>query len=104
MEYLLVITTTPNYRIAQKICKIILEKSLASCCQILGPMRSSFLWNKKIERTKEYLCFIKTTKRNYQQLETIIKDNHPYQIPEIVALKITTGLKEYLDWLNKPVF
>lgn len=103
MKYLLVITTFPSYQSAQKICKIILQKSLAGCCQIFGPIKSSFIWKKKIEHAKEYLCFIKTTKTHYQQLETIIKDNHPYQIPEIVALEITTGLKEYLDWLNKSV-
>ncbi|MCX8014840.1 MAG: divalent-cation tolerance protein CutA [candidate division WOR-3 bacterium] len=100
MKYLFVITTTPNYKTAKRICKLLLQKSLAGCCQIIGPIKSHYLWNNKIQSDKEYLCFIKTKEACYKRLEAIIKDNHPYQVPEIVALEIKYAFKKYLNWLN----
>lgn len=102
MKYLTVITTTPNKKIAQAICKIVIDKSLAACCQIIGPIESHYIWKNKQEKSKEFLCFIKTTKAQYKKLEKIIKTNHPYEIPEIIALNIIQGFKPYLNWLKQP--
>ena len=101
--YLMVMTNFPDKKLAQKICKLVVKKSLACCCQIIGPIESHYIWENRAEVSKEYLCLIKTTAKQYKKIEKIIKDNHPYQVPEILAVNIKKGHKQYLDWLNKPV-
>jgi periplasmic divalent cation tolerance protein len=103
MKYLMVITTTPDKKTARKISKILIEKSLAGCCQITGPIESHYVWKNRAEISKEYLCFIKTSKEKYKNIEKAIKDNHPYEVPEIIAFNITKGLKSYFDWLNEHI-
>jgi len=97
----MVITTTSDKKTARKISKILIEKSLAGCCQIIGPIESHYVWKKRIEISKEYLCFIKTSKEKYKNIEKVIKNNNPYKVPEIIAIDITKGLKSYLNWLNE---
>lgn len=98
-KFILVLTTFPTKKTAQKICKMIIKKSLAGCAQILGPIESHYVWQNKVENSKEYLCLIKTTKDKYKKLEKIIKENHPYQVPEIIKVDINGGYKPYLNWL-----
>jgi periplasmic divalent cation tolerance protein len=99
----MVITTTPKKKDAQKICKLIIEKSLAACCQIIGPIESHYVWRNRVEVNKEYLCFIKTTKERYEELEKAIKKTHPYEVPEIIATDIYYGYKPYLNWIEESV-
>jgi periplasmic divalent cation tolerance protein len=97
----MVITSFTNKKLARKVSKLLVNKSLAGCCQILGPIESHYIWQNRAEVTEEYLCFIKTTKEKYKKLEKVIKDNHPYQVPEIIVVNITGGHKPYLNWLKQ---
>lgn len=97
----MVLTTVPNKKIAQKIVDMVIKKSLAACCQIIGPIESHYLWNNRMESSREYLCLIKTTTRQYRKLEPAIIKIHPYEIPEIVAVNINHGFKPYLRWINQ---
>jgi len=98
-EYIQVITTVEHKADAEKIAKILVEKRLAACVQIIGPLTSYFQWQKKLDSAQEYLCQIKSRDDLFAELEAEIKSNHPYEVPEILAIPITNGGKDYLNWL-----
>lgn len=102
-KYLMVVTTTPKKNHAQKMCRVLVKKSLAACCQIVGPIESRYVWENRVEVNKEYLCLIKTTKARYKELEKAIKKIHPYEVPEIIATDISNGYRPYLNWLGNVV-
>jgi len=98
-EYIQVMTTVELKSDAEKIAKILVEKRLAACVQILGPMTSYFQWQGKLDSAVEYLCLIKSREDLFTRLETEIINQHPYDVPEILAMPITKGTKDYLNWL-----
>jgi periplasmic divalent cation tolerance protein len=75
------------------------EKRLAACVQVLGPLSSYFHWQGKLDMANEYLCLIKSRNDLFHELETVIKDMHPYEVPEILAVPIEKGSIEYLEWM-----
>ena len=100
IEYIQVVTTTDKKDDAQKIATHLVEKRLAGCVQIIGPIVSTYWWRDKIETAEEWLCLIKSRKDMYQELERGILEVHPYEVPEILAMPVVAGSKSYLDWLN----
>lgn len=94
-----VLTTTEHKADAEKIAKILLEKRLAACVQIIGPLTSYFHWQDKLDTAREYLCQIKSRDDLFAELEDAIKSVHPYEVPEIIATPITKGGKDYLNWM-----
>jgi periplasmic divalent cation tolerance protein len=86
-----------------RLAALLVERELAACVQILPPVVSIYRWQGAIERANEVLLLIKTTRTAYPRLETTIKENHPYQTPEIVALPVEAGLNDYLNWLAASV-
>lgn len=99
-EYIQVITTTEKKKDAEKIAQALLEKRLAGCIQILGPIVSTYWWKGHVKTTDEWLCFVKSKKDLYEDLEKHLKEIHPYKTPEMIALPIVEGSKDYLEWLN----
>lgn len=100
-EYIQVATTTETRADAQAISSAVVEKRLAACAQIVGPITSTYWWQGKIETAEEWLCVIKSKEVLYKKLERAIREIHPYKEPEIIALPIIKGSKGYLDWLNE---
>lgn len=100
-EFMQVTTTTDKKEDAEHISKAIVENRLAACVQISGPITSIYWWNDKMEESEEWLLTMKTCKEVYPRLEQAIKNFHPYEVPEIVAVTIAAGSKEYLEWLEK---
>ena len=98
-EYVQVLTTVEKKADAEKIAKNLVEKRIAACVQIIGPLTSYFQWQGKLDSAQEYLCLIKSRADLFPALEAEIKSMHPYEIPEILATPITNGGKEYLNWL-----
>lgn len=98
-EIILVTTTADRKETIEMISRSLVEKRLASCAQIVGPIKSIYQWKQKVEETDEWLCLIKTRKSLYGEVETEIKRRHHYEVPEIVAVKIDNGLPEYLRWI-----
>lgn len=99
-QYIQIITTIDKKETAERIAKVLVEKRLASCVQITGPIKSTYWWRGKIETEKEWLCIIKSRKDLYKKIEKTIKQIHPYEVPEILAIPITRGSKDYLMWLG----
>lgn len=100
-EYIQVSTTTEKKEDAEKIARNLVEKRLAGCVQILGPVTSAYWWKGNLESAKEWLCLIKSTKVLYPQVEEAIKALHPYETPEIIAVPIVAGSRDYLEWLKQ---
>jgi len=100
-DYIQVITTTETKKEAENIASILTERRLAGCVQIIGPITSIYRWKGKVEKAEEWLCFIKTSKILYEEVEKTIKSIHSYEIPEIIALPLVSGSRDYLNWLDK---
>jgi periplasmic divalent cation tolerance protein len=98
-DYIQVMTTIEDRNDAEKIAKYLVEKRLAACVQVLGPLSSYFHWQGKLDMANEYLCLIKSRNDLFHELETVIKDMHPYEVPEILAVPIEKGSIEYLEWM-----
>ncbi|HDS29581.1 MAG TPA: divalent-cation tolerance protein CutA [Firmicutes bacterium] len=99
-EILIVLSTVPSVETGKSIAHILIEKKLAACVNILPSLESVYEWEGKIEESAEALLIIKTTTESYESLETEILSNHPYDVPEIIALPVTKGLKPYLEWVR----
>jgi periplasmic divalent cation tolerance protein len=96
-----VMTTTEKRQDAEKIAGMLIEKRLAACVQIVGPVLSIYRWKESMERAEEWQCHIKTRAGLYVAVEAAIKANHPYETPEIIVLPILQGSREYLTWLHE---
>lgn len=96
-----VFTTTAKKKDAEAIANSLINKNLAACVQILGPIQSFYKWKNKKKNTEEWLSIIKTKDKSYKKAEAEIKRLHKYEIPEIVTIKISGGSKEYLHWLEE---
>lgn len=99
MKPLVVLVTFPDKETAQAFSKKIVEARLGACVQLIGPIESTYMWKDELETSQEWLCLIKTDERLYPALEETVKKEHPYEVPEIVALKVSKGNKAYLDWM-----
>ena len=102
-EFLQIITTTDTKELAKQIAETLVEKKIAACVQISGPIISTYEWKGKIENAEEWYCVIKTRKNLYKKVEESIKVLHPYDVPEIIALPILEGNQAYLDWIDEVV-
>ena len=98
--YIQISTTTETKEQAQKIAQNLVEQKLAACVQITGPIESTYRWKEKIETADEWLCLIKTRAILYNKVETAIKKLHSYETPEIIAVTIVKGSKQYLNWID----
>ncbi|MBN1365398.1 MAG: divalent-cation tolerance protein CutA [Syntrophaceae bacterium] len=100
-SYIHISTTTETREEAQKIAQYLLERKLAACVQLSGPITSIYRWKGRVETATEWLCLIKTREDLFEEVEATIKNLHSYETPEIIAVPIVKGSKEYLKWLNK---
>lgn len=100
MSYCIVFSTTASQIEADKIATALLEARAVSCVQMM-PIISLYHWKGKIERTNEIHLTIKTKDELYPEVEKIIRDNHSYEVPQIVKLPITDGLPAYLGWIRE---
>jgi len=100
MSYCVVITTCGSSEEGEKLASQLVESKLAACVQ-LSSITSYYRWEGKVNRDPEYKLVIKTRKALYDQLANFIKENHSYDVPEIIELPIQSGSKEYLSWIDE---
>ncbi len=98
-DFIQVTTAINSEEGAQKIAQTLVEQRLAACVHVAGPITSTYWWQGKIEVEKEWTCAAKTRKERYDDIEKAIREAHPYDEPEIVALPIINGSRSYLDWI-----
>src|SRR5581483_2582646 len=99
MESILVTTAIDTQEGAQRIAETVVKNRLAACVHVSGPITSTYWWQGKMEVETEWVCAAKTRKNLYSRLEKAIREAHPYDEPEIVAVPIVEGSKSYLDWI-----
>jgi periplasmic divalent cation tolerance protein len=99
MKPLLVLTNLPDRAAAESLADALITEQLAACVNILAPCRSVYRWQGSIQHDDEHPMLIKTTEERYAALEQAIRTRHPYELPEIVAVRIERGLAAYLEWL-----
>lgn len=99
-KFIAVITTVPKKETAEKIAAQLLNKKLAGCVQIIGPIKSSYWWKGRIEQAQEWFCVIKSREDLFEDLKSAIEKIHPYQVPEILAVPVLKGNHSYLEWLE----
>lgn len=102
-RYVQTVTTTGSRADARRIARALVDRRLAACVQILGPVESTYRWQGKVATAREWLCLIKTTQARQGQLIAAIEELHPYDTPEIVSLPISAGSRRYLAWLAASV-
>lgn len=100
-EALLVLTNLPDEQSAARLAELLIERRAAACINRLAPCTSTYRWEGKVETATEVPLLIKTTRAAYPRLEQLIRDGHPYELPEIVAVSIDQGLPAYLDWVRQ---
>ena len=99
MPALLVITNCPDAATADTLATALIEQRLAACVNVLAPCRSVYHWQGAVERADEIPLLIKTSTERYAELEAAIRAQHPYTVPEIIAVPISHGLPDYLQWV-----
>lgn len=99
MSPLLILTNCPDEASANAIALALVEERLAACVNLLPRVQSIYRWQGAVESAVEVPLLIKTTAAAYPALEAAIRERHPYDVPEIIALPITAGLPAYLNWL-----
>lgn len=98
-EVLVVLTNCPDAAAAETLAARLVERRLAACVNVLAPCRSVYRWQDGIETATEIPLLIKTTPVRYVELEPAIRELHPYELPEIIAVPVMRGLPGYLDWV-----
>lgn len=98
-EHLQVLTTAGSAEEAERISAALVERRLAACVQVAGPVRSRYRWRGEVETAAEWQCLAKTTRERYPEVEAAIRELHSYEEPEIVAMPIVAGSAGYLDWV-----
>ena len=96
---LLVLTNLPDRDAAMKLAAELVQRRLAACVNVLSGCTSVYRWKGAIEEASEVPVLMKTRAVRYRELEAAIRELHPYELPEVIAVPVERGLTEYLEWV-----
>jgi len=99
--FVLVLTTVPDERTGHELGRALVEERLAACVTVSPAARSFYRWEGKLCDEAEHVLFVKTRASLYDELENRIKALHPYHVPEVIALAVGKGSRDYLDWMDE---
>ena len=99
-EFRLVLTTVPDEELGRRIARTLVEERLAACVNLSPAVTSFYWWGGKIVEDREFILLIKTKASVLDRLEARLKELHPYEIPEFIALPVAAGSAQYLGWLD----
>ena len=100
-DTLVVFTNLPDRDAALKLARGLVERRLAACVNVLNGCTSIYRWKGAVEQTDEVPVLIKARAGRYDELEAAIRELHPYELPEVVAVPVVRGLSDYLDWVSE---
>lgn len=100
MNYIEIKTTFEEKNDAERLAELLLDKKLIACGQVFE-IASHYVWKKERFIEKEFMLMMKTKKSLFKQVEKEIKENHPFEVAEIIALPIQNVSKEYADWIDE---
>lgn len=98
--YAVALISAPDQKTADKVTSVLLEEKLAACVNQIPNVRSRYRWKDKIEESQEILLIAKTKMRLLPRITQAVRENHSYDVPEIIGLAIADGYRPYLDWLG----
>jgi periplasmic divalent cation tolerance protein len=103
-DKIVVLVTCGSAKEARKIASALVEHRIAACANMLSsPVQSIYRWKGTVESAKEFLLIIKTTKARFPKLKGEVTRLHSYDVPEIIALPISAGAKNYLTWISESI-
>lgn len=100
-SYLQVVTTLANEEEALRVAQAVVERRLAACVQVVGPVTSVYQWQGVVETSREWQCVMKTSGARYNELAQAVAELHPYEVPELIATEIIAGSPAYLAWITQ---
>ena len=100
MAYCVLLVTCPNSEVGERIARVLVEKRLVACGNVTTPVTSVYRWKGKVQRDSEALLVLKTRRTLVATCVRRIRALHPYELPEILALPVVGGLKDYLNWVD----
>ena len=103
INYIVILVTAKDKKEASRIAQGLLEAKLIACANIIGGVQSLFWWDGKIDSSKEVLLVLKTKKSLFKKVAAKVRSLHSYQTPEIIALPMVDGSKDYLNWISSSV-
>jgi periplasmic divalent cation tolerance protein len=98
-QVIFALTTCESKAQAELLTNELVESRLAACVTTIPGAESSYWWQGKIEKSSEFVLLIKTTRTNLGKIEEVFRSQHPYELPELVALEVTGGSSKYLEWV-----
>lgn len=98
--YILVLSTCPDEATAERLAVNLVDAKVAACVNILGPLRSIYHWKGAVQKDDEMLLIVKTHRDRYSEVERLIVQQHPYELPEVVQVAIGAGSADYLSWMG----
>ena len=101
MGVLLALSTFPDKETACKIAREMIEARLAACGNIIPQIESIYRWEGKVESSGEALVLFKLEAERYREFEEKLRALHPYDVPEIICMKVETGSADYLRWVTE---
>ena len=99
-DFILTLTSTDEEEVSRKISKKLIEEKACACVNIIPKVERHYFWNGKLQKSNEWLIMIKSQRKYYKRIESIIKKLHNYEVPEIISIKIDQGSNEYLEWIK----
>ena len=100
-DFIQITTTTSNRSDADRIAYTLVERRLAACVQVIGPITSTYRWQGHVETAEEWSCIIKTSQAQLDVIRQVFRELHPYEVPELIATPIVAGGEAYLKWLGE---
>ena len=99
-EHVQVLTTAGSEEEAERIASALVDRRLAACVQVVGPIPSRYWWEGRVQTDSEWLCIAKTRSALFGSVEEVIRSVHSYDVPEITAVPIVAGSDDYLAWIS----
>jgi len=99
----IVLSTAGSEEEARKIAQALVERRLAACVNIVGPIYSAYRWKGAVESAAEHLLIIKTTAAAFPRVRDALRELHSYELPECVMLSVEAGSEDYLNWIEESV-
>ena len=101
MTPVIIYCTCPDIETANKISRLLISQHVAACVNQVREITSIYEWEGKIEENNEVLLLIKSTEERFDAIQRLVIEEHPYELPELIAVPVSKGLPDYLDWIKQ---
>ena len=100
-KYIVILSTAGTLEEASKIAEELVSAHLVACVNLVPGIQSIYWWNNAVQKDQEILMIIKTEKRKFEEVKSVILSLHSYEVPEIISIPVDDGSKKYLQWIDQ---